>query len=61
MGELAIPGKRVPQVDAHAKATGQAVFTTDMTLPGPCTPFHRVHPSMVNPVSPLWAVLLQLR
>lgn len=34
MEELAVVGKRVPQVDSLAKATGRAEFTTDITLPG---------------------------
>ncbi|MBM3302845.1 MAG: aldehyde oxidase, partial [Deltaproteobacteria bacterium] len=31
--EYTLIGKSVPRVDARAKATGEAVFTADLTLP----------------------------
>jgi 4-hydroxybenzoyl-CoA reductase alpha subunit len=34
MDELDVVGKRVPMLDAFEKATGQARFTDDLTLPG---------------------------
>ncbi len=33
MAEYAVVGKRLPRVDSRVKVTGEAVFTTDMTLP----------------------------
>jgi 4-hydroxybenzoyl-CoA reductase alpha subunit len=33
MVEYAVVGKRLPRVDSQVKATGEALFTTDMTLP----------------------------
>ncbi len=34
MSELSVIGKRVPRVDAPLKATGEAEYTVDITLPG---------------------------
>ncbi|MFH1124636.1 MAG: xanthine dehydrogenase family protein molybdopterin-binding subunit, partial [Pseudomonadota bacterium] len=34
MNEYAVIGKRIPKVDAYAKATGEAKFATDIYLPG---------------------------
>ncbi|MBU2499256.1 MAG: molybdopterin-dependent oxidoreductase [Proteobacteria bacterium] len=34
MNEYAVIGKRIPKVDAYAKATGEAKFATDVYLPG---------------------------
>ena len=33
MAEYAVVGKRLPRVDSRVKVTGEAAFTTDMTLP----------------------------
>ncbi len=34
MEELTLIGRRIPRVDGAAQATGKAVFTADMKLPG---------------------------
>ena len=34
MNDYAVIGRRIPKVDAYAKATGEARFATDVYLPG---------------------------